>query len=183
MYNSKEMIVDEDLTFLSYNQSINDRFTVEDLLDSPLWFVDDSNGLIKAIPLFNCDKITSNNSNDKIIDDNKCIILENNNDTIIECISNDTSSIHYYNIFLHAYAPNTFSFIVDVIVYCIVYDEYLNTVNNVEVSVFVDNEYVGVVNTDNKGLCEFNLGREIPHGACTVKFVYNGNESKNIYIG
>ena len=64
MYNSKDLVVDEDLTFLSYNQTINAEFTVEEILDSPLWSVNSDNGLIKAIPLFNCDKITSSNSSD-----------------------------------------------------------------------------------------------------------------------
>ena len=61
IYNSKELVVDPELTFLSYNQTINAEFTVEEILDSPLWSVNSDNGLIKAIPLFNCDKITSSN--------------------------------------------------------------------------------------------------------------------------
>ena len=82
MYNSKELTVDPELTLLSYNQTINAEFTLEEILDSPLWIVNSDNGLIKAIPLFNCDNITSSNSSDKVLDSNKCVILENDMDTI-----------------------------------------------------------------------------------------------------
>lgn len=172
------MIVDEDLTFLSYNQTINAEFTVEEILDSDLWIVNDDNGLVKAVPLFNCDTIVSSNPNDKVLDDNKCIILENINDTLIQCISNDTGTIHYYTVELYAYAPYTALDVIDkVTVYCILYDEYLNTLNNVEVTVYVDNELNTTVTTDNQGLARFEV--DTP---CTVKFIYNETESESITI-
>lgn len=178
MYNSKEKILDSDLTFLSYNQTINAEFTIEEILDSDLWIVNDDNGLIKAVPLFNCDKIISSNSNDKVLDDNKCVILENNTDSRIECISNDTGSIHYYRVELYAYAPYTSLDVIDeVTVYCIVYDEYLNTLNNIDVDVYVDNELKTSVTTDSQGICRFKV--DTP---CTVKFIYQTNESGSINI-
>ena len=178
MYNSKDLVVDEDLTFLSYNQTINAEFTVEEILDSPLWSVNSDNGLIKAIPLFNCDKITSSNESDKVLDDNKCVILENNVDTIVKCISDDTGSMHYYAIELYAYAPYTKLDVIDeVTVYCILHDEYLNTVGNVNVDVYIDDEISGNVTSDSNGVCRFKVDQP-----CTVRFVYGELESNIVVI-
>ena len=178
MYNSKDGTVDKDLTFLSYNQTINKEFTVEEILTSDLWVTNDDNGLIKAVPLFNCDKIVSSNSNDKVLDDNKCIILENINETLIQCISNDTGAIHYYSVELYAYTPYTSLDVIDeVTVYCILYDEYLNTLNNVDVDVYVDNVLVNTITTDSQGIAEFNVKEP-----CTIKFAYGETESDEITI-
>ena len=178
MYNSKELVVDPELTFLSYNQTINVEFTLEEILDSPLWSVNSDNGLIKAIPLFNCDKITSSNSSDKILDNNKCVILENDMDTIVKCISDDTGSMHYHSVELYAYAPYTSLGLIDeVTVYCILHDEYLNTVANVNVDVYIDDEISGNVTSDTNGVCRFNVNQ-----LCTVKFVYGELESNSVVI-
>ena len=178
MYNSKERILDSDLTSLSFNQTVNLEFRLDDLLESDLWVVNDSNGLIKAIPLFNCDQILSSNPNDIILDSNKCIILENNTDSLIQCISSDTGGVHYYNLELYAYTPYTrLDVISELSVYCIVYDEYMNTVNNVDVDVYVDNELVSTVTTDNKGVCKFKIKEP-----SNIKFKYNLVESNQITI-
>ena len=178
MYNSKDLVVDEDLTFLSYNQTVNAEFTVEEILDSPLWSVNSDNGLIKAIPLFNCDKITSSNESDKVLDDNKCVILENDVDTIVKCISDDTGSMHYYAIELYAYAPySSLDLIDELTVYCILHDEYLNTVGNVNVDVYLDGELSGSVVSDSNGVCRFHVDQP-----CTVKFVYGELESNSVVI-
>lgn len=178
MYNSKEMCVDKDLTFLSYNQTINAEFTLEEILDSPLWSINSDNGLIKAIPLFNCDKITSSNESDKVLDDNKCVILENDVDTIVKCISDDTGSMHYYAIELYAYAPySSLDLIDELTLYCILHDEYLNTVGNVNVDVYLDGELSGSVVSDSNGVCRFNVDQP-----CTVKFVYGELESNSVVI-
>ena len=178
MYNSKDLVVDEDLTFLSYNQTINAEFTLEEILDSPLWSINSDNGLIKAIPLFNCDKITSSNSSDKVLDSNKCVILENDMDTIVKCISDDTGSMHYHSVELYAYAPYTkLDVISEVTVYCILHDKYLNTVGNVNVDVYIDDELSGSVLSDSNGVCRFKV--EQP---CTVKFVYGELESNIVVI-
>ena len=179
IYNSKELVVDSELTFLSYNQTVNAEFTVEEILDSPLWIVNSDNGLIKAIPLFNCDKITSSNESDKVLDSNKCIILENNVDTIVKCISDDTGSMHYHSVELYAYAPYTkLDVISEVTVYCILYDEYLNTLGNVNVDVYIDNELTGSVVSDSNGVCRFHVDQP-----CTVWFVYGELESNDVAVG
>ena len=178
MYNSKELVVDPELTFLSYNQTINVEFTLEEILDSPLWIVNSDNGLIKAIPLFNCDKITSSNSSDKILDNNKCVILQNVSETLITCTSDDTGSIHYYSVELYAYTPYTkLGVINEVTVYCILHDEYLNTLGNVGVDVYIDDELSGNVTSDSNGVCRFKVNQ-----TCTVKFVYGELESNSVVI-
>jgi len=178
MYNSKELILDNELTFLSYNQTINREFTVEEIKTSPLWKVKTGDGLVTAIPLFNCDKIVSNNSDDIVLETNQCIICQNINETIVECISNDTGGIHYYTLELYAYTPYSKLDVIDeVTVYCIVSDEYLNTLNDVEVEVIVDDEPVSTVTTDNQGIARYKVSE-----ACTVKFNYSETESNTITI-
>ena len=61
--------------------------------------------------------------------------------------------------------------------YCIVYDEYLNTLNNVEVDVYVDNTLNTTVTTDNQGIARFKVDT-----ASSVKFVYGTSESESIII-
>lgn len=178
IYNSKELVVDPELTFLSYNQTINAEFTVEEILDSPLWSVNSDNGLIKAIPLFNCDKITSSNSSDKVLDSNKCVILENDMDTIVKCISDDTGGMHYHSIEVYAYAPySSLDLIDELTLYCIIHDEYLNTVGNVNVDVYIDDELSVSVLSDSNGVCRFKVDQP-----CTVKFVYGELESNSVVI-
>ena len=171
------MIVDEELTFLSYNQTINKEFNVAEILDSDLWNVTElkSGTLYKAIPLFNCDTIVSSNTNDIVLDTNQCIVLNNVEDTVIECISDDTGAIHYYSLQLYAFTPySTLDVIDEVTVYCIVYDEYLNTLNNVELNVCIDNEVISTVVTDNQGIARFKVTEP-----CEVSFCYNGTDLSN----
>ena len=179
MYNSLEKIMDIDLTNLSYMQGINRDFTMEEVLNSGLWHVITGNGFYKCIPLFNCDSISSSDDTDKILDDNKCLItIGDNADTVISCVSDDTGSIHYHDIMLYAYTPYSKLDLVDeVVVYCIVYDDYLNTLNNVPVNVVVDGDVVSQISTDNNGICRFTIKQE-----CTVQFAYNEIDSNVITI-
>ena len=178
MYNSKDLILDRDLTFLSFNQTINAEFTVDEILTSDLWVTNNDNGLIKAIPLFNCDLITSSNSSDIVLDDNKCIICQNVGETLVQCISNDTGSIHYYSVELYAYCPYSKLDVIDSIsVFCVLADEYLNTVNNVSVDVYIDDEIVDTVMTDSNGICKYKVDQP-----CSVKFVYGELESNVVSI-
>lgn len=178
MYNSKELILDKELTFLSYNQTINREFTVEEIKTSPLWKTVTGSGLVRAIPLFNCDRIESSNSDDIILETNQCVICQDVDETLVQCISNDTGSIHYYSLELYCYAPYTKLDVIDeVTVYCIVYDEYLNTLNDVEVAVYVDDELTTTVSTDNQGIARYKVSED-----CTVKFMYDESESNEITI-
>ena len=178
MYNSKDMLVDSDLTFLSYNQTVNCEFRLSELLTSDLWMVNTDNGLVKAVPLFNCDNIVSSNESDKILDNNKCVILHNVSDTIISCTSNDTGSIHYYSVELYCYTPYSKLDVIDeVTVYCILSDEYLNTVGNVDVDVYIDDEIVDTVTSDSNGICRYRVDQD-----CDIKFVYGETESNEVTI-
>ena len=178
MYNSQDKCLDEELTFLSFNQKINKSFKVNEIIESDLWVVEEINGVLKCIPLFNCDSIVSSNSEDIILDNNQCLICLNDENTIISCISDDTGSIHYHNITLHAYTPYSKLDLIDnIVVYCVVYDNYLNTINNVSVNVFINNQLIGTVNTDNNGICKYSVSE-----SCNIKFNYEENESNSITI-
>ena len=105
MYNSQDLIFDDEMTLLSYNQCINRVWTVDELLLSDLWSISQLDDLVyKCIPLFNCDRISSSNGSDVVLEDNKCLILNFDDETRISCRSDDTGGIHYHNILLHAYA-------------------------------------------------------------------------------
>lgn len=179
MYNSRDMIFDNELTFLSYNQSINHEWTCEELILSNLWFIEQLDTLVyKCIPLFNCDKITTNNASDKVLENNKCLILNFNEDTRIECVSDDTGGIHYHDIVLYAYTPYSKLDVIDeVTVYCILYDNYLNTLNNTSVEVIIDNESFSEIVTGNDGVCRFKIDKP-----CSIKFKYNNITSNTITI-
>ena len=172
------MVVDSELTFLSYNQTVNCEFRVEELEDSDLWMVNTDNGLIKAVPLFNCDKIVSSNPSDNVLDDNKCIICQPVDETLIQCISNDTGGIHYYTVELYSYtAYSKLDVIDEVIVYCILYDEYLNRLGMVEVEVYIDDTLTDKVTSDNNGICRYPVDQ-----ACEVMFKYGNVESNTVTI-
>ena len=177
MYNSKDKIIDKDLTFLSYNQTINKEFTLQEIKNSDLWVTDTSTGLVKAIPLFNCDSIVSDNPSDTVFG-NECIICENVNGTLIQCTSNDTGGIHYYTVELYSYAPySKLDVISEVSVYCIVYDEYLNRLGNVNVDVYVDDTLIDTVLTDHTGVARYKVDQ-----ACSVVFKYGSVESNVVTI-
>ena len=62
-------------------------------------------------------------------------------------------------------------------VFCIVYDEYLNTCNNVTVDVIVDDIVVSSVNTDSNGLCRVTVD-----STGTVRFSYDNVLSDSVVI-
>lgn len=178
MYNSSEKIMDNDLTNLSYKQGINRSFTMSEVLTGGLWHIIHGNGFYKCIPLFNCDIITSSDSRDSVLDDNQCLITIGDEDTVISCSSDDTGGIHYHNIHCYAYTPyNKLDLIDEMYVYCIVYDEYLNTLNNVLVNVLIDGDVVAQTSTNNQGICKYKIMEQ-----CSVQFSYNENESNIINV-
>ena len=179
MYNSSELIMDRELTFISYNQPINAEFTVDEILTGDLWKTYQiNNNIYKAIPLFNCDKLVSTNSKDIILEDNKCIILNVDDDSIIKAISDDVGSTHYYSLQLYAFTPYSKLDVIDnITISVIVYDEFLNTLNNVTLDVYVDGVLTAIVKTDNYGIARYEVSE-----ASEVSFVYDGNVSNSIII-
>lgn len=179
MYNSKDLTFDQELTFLSYKQPVNMEFTVDEILDGGLWSVSAVNdNVYRCVPLFNCDRLVSSNTNDIILEDNKCLILTVDDDTLVTALSDDVGSTHYYSLQLYAFAPYTTLDVPELSIYCIIYDEFLNTLNNVTVNVLVDGYVTGQVRTDNQGLCKYTVTE-----ACEVSFEYSENVSNLIQIG
>ena len=132
----------------------------------------------KCIPLFNCDEISSSNPKDIILENNKCLILHVDDDTLITAKSNDTGDIHFYSLQLFAFTPYTKLDYLDYLsVYVIVYDEFLNTLNNVFVDVYVDNELIATVETDNQGIARYEVS-----DACEISFKYDDNVSNSVII-
>ena len=178
MYNSSEKIMDNNLTNLSYKQGVNRSFTMSEVLTGGLWHIIHGNGFYKCIPLFNCDIITSSDSRDSVLDDNQCLITIGDEDTVIKCVSDDTGGIHYHNIILYAYTPYTKLDLTDTVnVYCIVYDEYLNTLNNVLVNVVIDGSVTSQIRTSSDGIASVTV-----KNPCTIKFVYDETESNIVTI-
>lgn len=178
MYNSKDMCVDNELTFLSFEQKINAEFSVGDILTGNLWKVYANGGVYKCVPLFNCDKLVSSNANDIVVDDNKCLILHVDDDTIVTAVSDDVGSTHYYSLQLYAFAPYTTLDVPELSVYCIVYDEFLNTLNNITLNVVIDGDIVGQIQTSNNGVGKYTVSEP-----CEVSFEYDENVSNLIQIG
>ena len=178
MYNSKELIMDSELTFLSYNQPVNMEFTVDEILTGDLWSVSSvRDDVYRCVPLFNCDKLVSSNTNDIILEDNKCLILTVDDDTLITAVSDDVGSTHHYSLQLYAFAPYTTLDVPELSIYCIIYDEFLNTLNNVTLNVLVDGDVVAQIQSDNQGLCKYTVTEP-----CTVNFMYDENLSNAIVI-
>ena len=168
MYNSIEMTFDEELTTLSYKTSINAEFKIDEIQDEELWKVETINdNLIKAIPLFNCEQIISDNPDDIIIEENKCAILNKDEDTVVKCISNDRPDIHFDNMNIQTWVPYTGE-AVPWTVYGILADDYMVPMVGAEIEVLIDGELDTVLITDNNGMVEYVFD----HGS-TIQFYYN----------
>lgn len=171
--------MDKELTFLSFEQKVNAEFTVDEIISGDLWKVYANGGVYKCIPLFNCDKLVSSNSKDIVVDDNKCLILHVDDDTIVTAVSDDVGSTHYYSLQLYAFTPySKLDVISEVSVYCIVYDEFLNTLNNISVNVLINGDVVAQIQTSNNGIAKYTVSEP-----CEVSFEYDENVSNLIQIG
>ena len=170
MYNSTELLFDNELTTLSYKTAINSEFKIDEIQNSYLWKVETINeNLIKAIPLFNCEEIVSNNSDDIILEDNKCVILKIDEDTIVKCKSNDRKDLHFYHTIITAFIPYTDPLgVIPRTVYGVLADEFMNPIVNAEIEVLVDNVVEEVLITDNNGMVEYVF----THGS-NLSFRYN----------
>lgn len=171
IYNSIDLIMDKELTKLSYNIKINTEFKINDIQTSDLWKVETINdNLIKAVPLFNCDEIISNNSDDIIIEENKCAILKIDSDTIVKCQSNDRPDIHFDHMVIEAWIPYTDSnHVIPRTVYAILTDTYMIPMVNAEIEVLVNGELDSVLITDNNGMVEY----EFTEWNSSLQFRYN----------
>lgn len=71
---------------------VNFRIPLRDITDGVLFKKEELEDLLKIYPLFYTDKIESNNANDRVME-NKCIICENRNDTILYFIADESIPI------------------------------------------------------------------------------------------
>ena len=163
--------MDSELTELSYELKINSEFKIDEIQDEDLWKVETINdNLIKAVPLFNCDEIISNNPDDIIIEENKCVILKIDEDTTVKCISNDRPSIHFNNMSIEAWIPYTDpDEIIPRTVYAILTDNWMNPMVGAEIEVYVDGELDTILKTDNNGAVEYVFD----HWDSSLSFHYN----------
>lgn len=170
MYNSTELTFDKELTTLSYKTSINAEFKIDEIQSSNLWDVEAINeNIIKAIPLFNCDELISNNSDDIVLEDNKCIILKIDEDTIVKCASEDRPDIHFYHMEIYSWIPYTTSDPTGERVYSIIADEYMNPMVSAEIEVVRNGEVEDILISDNQGFFEYI----IPPDTASLSFRYN----------
>ena len=75
-----------------------------DEINTEAWVIEEHDSILRLFPLFNCDNITSSNDNDVIIDNNKVLICENLDDTILNI--DGSGLIQYNGINLLLYAIN-----------------------------------------------------------------------------
>ena len=170
MYNSTEIIMDNDLTKLSFQTKINAEFKIDEIQDSDLWETEEINdSIIKAIPLFNCEEIISSNPDDIVLEKNKCIILQIDEDTIIKCVSEDRPEIHYFHMQIYSWIPYTTTDPTGEVVYNVLADEYMNTMPFAEIEVVRNGEVEDILITDYNGQFEY----VIPAGTESLSFRYN----------
>ena len=170
MYNSTELTFDKELTTLSYQTKINAEFKINEIQSSDLWETEAINdNIIKAIPLFNCEQIISSNPDDIILEENKCIIIQIDEDTIIKCVSDDRPEIHFYHMQIYSWIPYTTTDPTGEIVYSILADEYMNPMVNAEVEVVRNGEVEDILITDNNGQFEY----VVPENTESLSFRYN----------
>lgn len=171
MYNSTELTMDEKVTTLSYDLKINAEFKISEIISGDLWKTETINdNLIKAIPLFNCDEIISNNSDDIIIEENKCAILKIDSDTIVKCQSDDRPDIHFDHMIIEAWIPYTDpNQVIPRTVYAILTNTFMIPMTNAEIEVLVNGELDSVLTTDHNGGVEYVFD----HWSGSLSFRYN----------
>lgn len=170
MYNSSDIIMDKELNILSYQTKINVEFKIDEIQDSDLWETEAINeDIIKAIPLFNCEEIISSNPDDIVLEENKCIIIQIDEDTIIKCISKDRPEIHFYHMQIYSWIPYTTTNPTGEVVYNVLADEYMNPMVSAEVEVVRNGEVEDILITDNNGQFEY----VVPENTESLSFRYN----------
>lgn len=92
-------INDTDVKIFHHTVKSNFNALLTDILENNLFNVETiiENRLYRIIPLFYCDTIVSTNKNDKILD-NRCVICEYDEDTILKFNTSDTVNDFDYNI-------------------------------------------------------------------------------------
>lgn len=168
MYNSN--ICDEELNFFHKSIKVNEKFKLEDILSSDLFYSEVINdSIVRFFPLFYSDEIVSNDDCDNILD-NKCVICDFNESKVFNFKSNliNTDDILVYGYW--KYIDNLgFYFVI------VVYNNFFKTIPNVKIRVcelddYIDEDYVTV-------LTQFEF-QNLTGNACSLEDL--GVDSKSI---
>ena len=164
-------VEDDTLKVFTSKVNVNKSYSVEDISLSNYWSVEDLDGALRAIPLFHTGEITSSNPNDNVLNTNKCLICEDDEDTVIYCRGSTNPTVNSTYFVLYAYTIDLSN------VYCIVTDQYNNILPNVKVEVYKDNTSIGEVKTNSDGICKYQTSTSGGY-----KFVLDGFSSNNVVI-
>ena len=145
-----------------------------DEINTEAWVIEEHDSILRLFPLFNCDNITSSNDNDVIIDNNKVLICENLDDTILNI--DGSGLIQYNGINLLLYAIN---------------DSFtLSEDENISMSIIAaDNNNKPIPELDillkyrnNGSNTKYNLGTVNTNSNGEASYEFNFETSKEIYI-
>lgn len=145
-----------------------------DEINIEAWVIEEHDSILRLFPLFNCDNITSSNDNDVIIDNNKVLICENLDDTILNI--DGSGLIQYNGINLLLYAIN---------------DSFtLSEDENISMSIIAaDNNNKPIPELqillkyrNNGSNTKYNLGTVNTNSNGEASYEFNFETSKEIYI-
>ena len=145
-----------------------------DEINTEAWVIEEHDSILRLFPLFNCDNITSSNDNDVIIDNNKVLICENLDDTILNI--DGSGLIQYNGINLLLYAINdsfTLSEDENITLSIIVADNNNKPIPELEILLKYRN---------NGSNTKYNLGTVNTNSNGEASYEFNFETSKEIYI-
>ena len=143
-----------------------------DEINTEAWVIEEHDSIL--FPLFNCDNITSSNDNDVIIDNNKVLICENLDDTILNI--DGSGLIQYNGINLLLYAINdsfTLSEDENISMSIIAADNNNKPIPELEILLKYRN---------NGSNTKYNLGTVNTNSNGEASYEFNFETSKEIYI-
>ena len=145
-----------------------------DEINTEAWVIEEHDSILRLFPLFNCDNITSSNDNDVIIDNNKVLICENLDDTILNI--DGSGLIQYNGINLLLYAINdsfTLSEDENISMSIIAADNNNKPIPELEILLKYRN---------NGSNTKYNLGTINTNSNGEASYEFNFETSKEIYI-
>lgn len=145
-----------------------------DEINTEAWVIEEHDSILRLFPLFNCDNITSSNDNDVIIDNNKVLICENLDDTILNI--DGSGLIQYNGINLLIYAINdsfTLSEDENITLSIIAADNNNKPIPELEILLKYRN---------NGSNTKYNLGTVNTNSNGEASYEFNFETSKEIYI-
>ena len=164
-------VSDDTLKKFTSTVNVNKSYSVEEISLSNYWSVEDVDGVLRAIPLFHTEEITSSNRNDNVLNTNKCLICEDEEDTVIYCRGSANPTVNSTSFVLYAYTIDLET------IYCIVTDKYNNIIPGAKIEVYKDNTSIAEVKTNNDGICKYQTSTSGGY-----KFVLDGFSSNNVVI-